>query len=77
MHRPVALVVVSGFSLAEQLAGKGVLLIATTAYGDEASRRTSHEVGFHEHLVKPLDLEVLHALLEGHRQGMGNRTASG
>jgi two-component system OmpR family response regulator len=54
----------SGFSLAEQLAGTGVLLVATTAYGDEATRQSAKESGFQEHLVKPLDLDVLHALLE-------------
>jgi len=63
----------SGCTLAAKLAGQGVLLVATTAYGDDASRKESRAAGFHEHLLKPLDLEVLHALLEGHRQGSRNR----
>jgi CheY-like chemotaxis protein len=67
----------SGFSLAEKLAGKGVLLIATTAYGDEATRRSAKESGFQEHLVKPIDLEALHAFLEDHRQAIGSRGVSG
>ena len=40
-------------------------LIAVTAYGSEAARRRSQEVGFERHLVKPVDpgelLEVLAA----------------
>jgi CheY-like chemotaxis protein len=67
----------SGFSLAEKLAGKGVLLVATTAYGDEVTRRTSQHVGFEQHLVKPLNLDALHLLLEKHRAEMGNRDAFG
>jgi CheY-like chemotaxis protein len=58
----------SGFSLAEKLAAKGILLIATTAYGDSASRKASKDAGFHEHLVKPLDLDLLHRVLEQHRR---------
>jgi CheY-like chemotaxis protein len=67
----------SGFSLAEKLAGKGLLLVATTAYGDETSRRNSQQVGFEQHLIKPLDLDALHVLLEKHRTEVGNRDASG
>jgi len=61
----------SGFSLAEKLAGKGVLLIATTAWGDETSRQHSEQVGFQHHLVKPVDLDALHSLLEKHRTDIG------
>jgi DNA-binding response OmpR family regulator len=67
----------SGFSLAERLAGKGVLLIAITAYGDEVSRKTSQEVGFARHFVKPVDLDSLYAVLEAHRAAIGNRDLSG
>jgi CheY-like chemotaxis protein len=63
----------NGFALAEKLAGKGVLLIAVTAYGDEANRQHSQEVGFQHHLVKPVDLEALHQLLERRRIDAGRR----
>lgn len=63
----------NGFALAEKLAGKGVLLIAVTAYGDEANRQHSQEVGFQHHLVKPVDLEALHQLLEMRRIDAGRR----
>ena len=38
-------------------------LIAVTAYGSEAARRRSQEVGFERHLVKPVDPGVLLELL--------------
>ena len=63
----------NGFALAEKLAGKGVLLIAVTAYGDEANRQHSQEVGFQHHLVKPVDPEELHQLLETRRIDAGRR----
>ena len=67
----------SGFALAEQLAGKGMLLVATTAYGDSTTRELAKEAGFRDHFVKPLDLDALHALLERHREEIGNRGTSG
>jgi CheY-like chemotaxis protein len=39
------------------------LLIAVTAYGQEEDRRRSQQAGFDYHLVKPVDPEVLQALL--------------
>jgi CheY-like chemotaxis protein len=57
-----------GFRLAEELAGKGVSLIATTGYGDEANRQQSYEVGFQHHFVKPVDLNGLHSVLEQYRK---------
>ncbi len=41
------------------------LLIALTGYGQEEDRRRSREVGIEHHLVKPVDLDVLQALLAG------------
>jgi signal transduction histidine kinase len=40
-----------------------VRLIALTGYGQEADRQRSRESGFHDHLVKPVDLESLVAVL--------------
>jgi CheY-like chemotaxis protein len=54
----------TGFELAERLADKDVLLIATTAYGDDAARRLAKNAGFREHFVKPLDLPAIHQVLE-------------
>ena len=41
----------------------GVKLIALTGYGQEADRQRSGLAGFDHHLVKPVDLEQLRALL--------------
>jgi signal transduction histidine kinase/CheY-like chemotaxis protein len=40
-------------------------LIALTGYGDEDSRRRAAEVGFHHHLTKPANIDVLRQLLVG------------
>jgi signal transduction histidine kinase len=40
-------------------------LIALTGYGDDESRQRAAEVGFHHHLTKPADPEVLRDLLAG------------
>jgi CheY-like chemotaxis protein len=34
-----------------------------TGYGQEEDRRRSHEAGFDAHLVKPIDLDALRAIL--------------
>ena len=44
-------------------------LIAVTGYGSEEDRRRSQEVGFEEHLTKPLDPQVLERLLASHVEG--------
>jgi signal transduction histidine kinase/ActR/RegA family two-component response regulator len=44
---------------------KDTLLVAITGYGHEQYRRRSHEAGFNAHMIKPLDLDELHALLAG------------
>jgi PAS domain S-box-containing protein len=41
----------------------GVLLIATTGYGQEVDRQRSYEAGFDHHLVKPLDFKKVRELL--------------
>src|SRR5262245_55676855 len=38
-------------------------LIAVTAYGQDEDRRRSHEAGFEQHLVKPVDPGVLQRVL--------------
>jgi CheY-like chemotaxis protein/two-component sensor histidine kinase len=39
------------------------MLIALTGYGQEDDKRRSQEAGFNAHLVKPVDLNALYALL--------------
>jgi DNA-binding response OmpR family regulator len=58
----------SGFEVARQIRlqhGPSVLLIAVTAFGQEADRQMSRDAGFDQHLVKPLDMQLLKRLLEG------------
>jgi PAS domain S-box-containing protein len=43
--------------------GGGVLLVAMTGWGQEEDRRRTREAGFDHHLVKPVDPEVLRAIL--------------
>jgi CheY-like chemotaxis protein len=55
-----------GFTLARRLREErsdGLQLVAVTGQGDEATRRRAAEHGFALFLVKPGDLEQLHALL--------------
>ena len=40
-----------------------VLLVAVTGYGDESIRARSREAGFDHHLLKPVDFDVLRAML--------------
>jgi signal transduction histidine kinase/CheY-like chemotaxis protein len=40
-------------------------LLAVTGYGLETDRQRSRDAGFQAHLVKPIDIERLHALLQG------------
>ena len=40
-----------------------VVLVAMTGYGQESDRRRTRAAGFQHHLVKPVDITVLEALL--------------
>ena len=44
--------------------GRRITLVALTGWGQDSDRRRSGEAGFDSHLVKPLDLDKLTALLE-------------
>lgn len=46
--------------------GAALSLIAVTGYGRDEDRQRSAESGFDRHLVKPVDLTLLHDLLAGH-----------
>ncbi|MGZ4999931.1 MAG: hybrid sensor histidine kinase/response regulator, partial [Methylomonas sp.] len=43
------------------------LLIALTGYGQPEDRKKSHDAGFDEHLVKPVDIEILRKVLDSYR----------
>jgi CheY-like chemotaxis protein len=43
--------------------GQGIRIIALTAWGQDAERRRTHEAGMDAHLVKPVDLQTLAAVL--------------
>jgi PAS domain S-box-containing protein len=45
--------------------GKDMLLIAVTGWGQEEDRRLSHDAGFDQHMVKPVDPQELMNLLTG------------
>jgi CheY-like chemotaxis protein len=68
----IGLPVMDGYDLARRLTASlpGIRLIALTGYGQESDRCLSREAGFEHHLVKPLALETLAAILDefdGHR----------
>jgi CheY-like chemotaxis protein len=58
----------SGWEVARAIRGapatSGARLIAITGYGTDEDRTRSAEAGFLAHLIKPVDLNVLDALLE-------------
>ncbi len=58
----------SGYEVAAQISGQpdlaDVLLIALTGWGSEEDRRRAKEAGFHHHLVKPVELKSVSAVLE-------------
>jgi PAS domain S-box-containing protein len=57
----------SGYEVARQLRQRPqfakALLVAVTGYGQDEDRRRSGEAGFDHHLTKPVDPDILHALL--------------
>jgi len=72
-HRPEVMLLdiglpgMDGYELASRLrgeeCGRGAVLIAVTGYGDEEARLRSAKAGFNHHLVKPVDLDALLALI--------------
>jgi CheY-like chemotaxis protein len=63
----LGLPVMDGFEVARRLRGapghEAIRLIAITGYGQEADRERSRDAGFDAHLVKPVDLDQLGALI--------------
>jgi PAS domain S-box-containing protein len=66
----------NGYELARQIrsapAGRNMLLIALTGYGQADDRRRALESGFEMHLVKPLDLDHLGEILSATRRPGSN-----
>lgn len=54
-----------GYEVARRLhpVMKGVTLVAMTGYGQDEDRQRTQEAGFHLHLVKPVDFDMLQGLL--------------
>jgi PAS domain S-box-containing protein len=63
----LGLPVMDGFELARRLHAlpglSGLRLVAVTGYGQSTDRMRSREAGFEEHLVKPVDLDDVAAML--------------
>ncbi|MBX3097089.1 MAG: PAS domain S-box protein [Fimbriimonadaceae bacterium] len=47
----------------EESWSEGMILVALTGWGQEEDRRRSMEAGFHEHLVKPIDMQTIRDLV--------------
>ena len=64
----IGLPVIDGYELARRIRaepqGASCRLLALTGYGQESDRRRSDAAGFECHLVKPLDIERIVALIE-------------
>jgi CheY-like chemotaxis protein len=54
----------TGRRIREQPWGKDIVLIALSGWGQERDKRESQAAGFNHHLVKPVDLRELEALLD-------------
>lgn len=72
-ERPQAAIVdlglptVNGYGVAKNVRarlGDQILMIALTGHGSPEDIEAAMEAGFDDHMVKPLDLERLHALLQ-------------
>ena len=62
----IGLPVMDGYELADRLRqrdGPAVALIAVTGYGQPEDKARAHTAGFHAHLVKPVDLNLLMATI--------------
>ena len=64
----------NGYELAERLRAVPGLteihLVAVTGHGSEAHRAKARAAGFHAHLLKPVDLQVVDDFLESVRRAL-------
>ena len=71
----IGLPVMDGYELAErlrELSPPPVRLLALSGYAQPGDRARARAAGFHEHLVKPVDLDTLYSMLEGVCTGRGS-----
>lgn len=65
----IGLPVMDGYELAARLREtpglEAIRLVAVTGYGQESARQRSAAAGFHHHLVKPVNLDEVVAVLDG------------
>ena len=68
----IGLPVMDGYELASRFTSHPRLartrLVALTGYGQAQDRERAAAAGFHAHLLKPVDLEQLHGVLQGLRE---------
>jgi CheY-like chemotaxis protein/two-component sensor histidine kinase len=85
MFLDLSLPKVDGYEVARRLrvepAMSGMTLVAMTGYGQDEERRRTREAGFHSHLVKPVNFDMLQELLSSlpanqSRNGRGRGNAS-
>ncbi|QGZ42163.1 hybrid sensor histidine kinase/response regulator [Pseudoduganella flava] len=64
----------NGYDLARALRRMSALahtvMVAVTGWGQQKDRDLAFEAGFEEHLVKPVSVEQILAILAGHREGV-------
>ncbi len=64
----LGLPVMDGYELARRLRAleglQQLRLVAISGYGQETDRKRSHEAGFDEHLVKPVNVDDLESMIE-------------
>jgi CheY-like chemotaxis protein len=64
----IGLPVMDGYELASRLRelpnGRDIRFVAVTGYGQERDRVASAAAGFTEHMVKPVDIKRLRAIVE-------------
>ena len=80
-HRPdlvlldIGMPHMNGLEVARRLRGElglsKAMVVAMTGYGQDDDRQRSQEAGFNAHMVKPLDLDALQALLARPEAGPG------
>jgi PAS domain S-box-containing protein len=64
----IGLPVVNGYDVCQKIRheawGRPMMIVALTGWGQEEDRDKSHQAGFNDHLVKPVDYDALVALLD-------------